>query len=176
MTHLCVMTGNYLSGACGYKTALLEWGGQGDFERIEQECVGKVPGKKPFTLQDVDYYAGAAEEDLAACVNLDYRYIIIDFGGINGKNRTEFFRCGKKVVVISLCEWQIEAFWKFRREEGTAVKESWVYTAAFGSEETRMEIVKRLKLPIVRIPLSVDAFTVDREMMRWFEGLLGAHL
>jgi len=176
VTHLAVMMGNYLSGACGLKTAVLEWNGQRDFKKMEQECLGRQMGGRPFTVLDVDYYAGADERVLTACINLNYQHIIIDFGGISVENRTEFFRCDRKLVVASLSEWQIEAFWEFLRQEGKAGKRSWTYLTAFGSEETRIEIVRRLKLPIVRIPLSVDAFTVTREMMRWFEELLTARI
>ncbi len=176
VTHLAVMMGNYLSGACGLKTAVLEWNGQRDFKKMEQECLGRQMGRRPFTVPDGDYSAGADERVLTACINLNYQHIIIDFGGISVENRTEFFRCDRKLVVASLSEWQIEAFWEFLRQEGKAGKRSWTYLTAFGSEETRIEIVRRLKLPIVRIPLSVDAFTVTREMMRWFEELLTARI
>ena len=176
VTHLAVMMGNYLSGACGLKTAVLEWNGQRNFKKMEQECLGRQMGGRPFTVLDVDYYAGADERVLTACINLNYQHIIIDFGGISVENRTEFFRCDRKLVVASLSERQIEAFWEFLRQEGKAGKRSWTYLTAFGSEETRIEIVRRLKLPIVRIPLSVDAFTVTREMMRWFEELLTARI
>ena len=176
VTHLAVMMGNYLSGACGLKTAVLEWNGQSNFKKMQQECLGPQMGGRPFTVLDVDYYAGADERVLTACINLNYQHIIIDFGGISVENRTEFFRCDRKLVVASLSEWQIEAFWEFLRQEGKAGKRSWTYLTAFGSEETRIEIVRRLKLPIVRIPLSVDAFTVTREMMRWFEELLTARI
>lgn len=172
VTHLSVMMGNYLTGACGLKTAVLEWSGQGDFKKMEQECLGRQMGGCPFTVLDVDYYAEADERVLTACINLNYQHIIIDFGGISVENRMEFFRCDRKLVVASLSEWQIEAFWRFLREEGKAGIRSWTCLAVFGSEEARREMKKRLKLSIERIPLSVDAFTVTREMMRWFEQLL----
>lgn len=176
VTHLTVWMGNYLAGACRLKTAVLEWNRQGDLQKMEQECLGRQMGERPFTVLEVDYYAGADERVLTACINLNYQHIIIDFGGICVENKTEFFRCDRKFIVASLSEWQIEAFWKFMREEGTAGKRSWTYLTAFGSEETRLEIIKRLKLPIERIPLSTDAFTVTREMMRWFEQQLTVHL
>lgn len=175
MTHLCVMMGNYFTGACACKTAVLEWGRREEFMKIGQLCAGEGSRVQPFYLLDTAYYAQADDVVLMACMELDYQRIIIDFGDIRQDNRTEFSRCGKKYLVTSLSEWQIGAFWEFVRGEGTAGTKSWMYLAAFGSEETRREIIKRLKFPIERIPLSVDAFTVTREMMDWFEHILTPH-
>lgn len=175
MTHLCIMMGNYFSGACGCKTAVLEWGRRKEFTRIEQVCTGRVSGVQPFWLLEVAYYTGADDRVLTACINLDYQHIIIDFGEIGEENRTEFSRCDKKFLVASLSEWQTEAFWAFVRGEWTVGRRSWIYLAVFGSEETRREMIKRLNMTIERIPLSVDAFTVDREMMGWFESIFTSH-
>ena len=40
--------------------------------------------------------------------------------------------------------------------------------AAFGSETIRREIEKQFRIPLRRIPLSADAFLVDRRAMEWF--------
>ena len=48
----------------------------------------------------------------------------------------------------------------------------WIYTAAFGSEDTRREIERQFGIPLRRVPLSVDAFSVDYRTMKWFEGIL----
>ena len=52
-------------------------------------------------------------------------------------------------------------------EEGR--RAGWIYTAAFGSEDTRKQIERRFGISLVRVPLSVDAFSVDYETMQWFE-------
>lgn len=176
MTHLCVMMGNYLVSACGRKTAVLEWKGQENFAKIEQACTGRKNKVQPFHLLGAAYYGKADETVLTACINLDYQHIIIDFGCIKEENRTEFSRCDRKLLVVSFSEWQMEAFWGFVQEGEAAGKKGWLYLAAFGSEETRREIIRRLKIPIERIPLSVDAFTVTRELMDWFERILTSHV
>ena len=48
----------------------------------------------------------------------------------------------------------------------------WIYMAAFGSEDTRRQIEKQFRIPLIRVPLSVDAFSVDYRSMQWFERIL----
>ena len=55
---------------------------------------------------------------------------------------------------------------------GRRVRCRWIYTAAFGSEDTRREIERQFGIPLRRVPLSVDAFSVDYRTMKWFEGIL----
>ena len=48
----------------------------------------------------------------------------------------------------------------------------WIYTAAFGSEDIRREIERQFHILLKRVPLSVDAFSVDYRVMEWFGGIL----
>ena len=43
---------------------------------------------------------------------------------------------------------------------------------AFGSEDTRKQIERQFGISLVRVPLSVDAFSVDYKTMQWFERIL----
>lgn len=176
VTHLCVMMANYLSGACAKSVALLEWGNQGDYARMEQITAGRPVGREHYRLLDVEYYKDAGPDQLAACLNLDYQHIILDFGKISEENKTEFYRCDRNLVVASFSEWQSDAFWEFYRSGTGAEKKGWIYLAAFGSEETRTEIKKRLRISFLRIPLSVDAFTITGELLLWFDQLFTHHI
>ena len=64
-----------------------------------------------------------------------------------------------------------EAFLELLSEE-EGRRTGWIYTAAFGSEDTRKQIERRFGISLVRVPLSVDAFSVDYETMQWFERIL----
>lgn len=172
VTHLCIMMANYMSGVCGKKTAVLEWGEQGSYGRMKSICTGEGGGE-PCRVLEVDYYLKSGNRELAECIRIGYQSIIIDFGPAAEENKAEFLRCGRTFILASLSEWQIDAFWKFYRGEDKAEHSGWIYLTAFGSEETRTEIKKRLKLSIERIPLSIDAFVITREMMAWFARLLG---
>lgn len=48
----------------------------------------------------------------------------------------------------------------------------WIYAAAFGGEDTRRKIEQRFGISLKRIPLSVDAYAVDRRVKDWLEGIL----
>lgn len=169
VTHFCVMMANYLSGACGKSTAVLEWGNQGSLKKMEQICTGKQTIGGSYRLLNVDYYPQSGPKELTSGLSVNYQHVIIDFGEVKEEKKVEFLRCDMKIIVASFSEWQMDAFWEFYKTESKARKNGWIYLAVFGSEETRIEIKKRLKLPFLRIPLSIDAFTITREMMTWFE-------
>lgn len=175
VTHLCIMMANYRTSILRQKTAVLEWkAGRVNINGIssmEAICTGKT-GSIPYRVLEVDYYPAAGGEELSGCVNKDYQKIILDFGNWRDECRTEFLRCNKKIIVMSLSEWQIDAFWEFYRREGEAKMKSLLCLTAFGSEESRKEINKRLKLSIGRIPFSADAFAITGEQMPWFARLL----
>lgn len=108
---------------------------------------------------------------LASCLDGTYDEVIIDFGELRPSIRAEWLRCEVKIVMAALSEWKLEAFLELLSEE-EGRRTGWIYTAAFGSEDTRKQIERQFGISLARVPLSVDAFSVDYETMRWFEGIL----
>lgn len=170
-THVSIMLLNYLSGCERRKAVLLEWNRSGDFEKLEKICTGKIREKKRFQVLDADYYKAAGPAELGEVLECNFNDILIDFGVLREDCISEFMRCEEQLVVGSLSEWQEEAFRKFVKEHGTG-KKSWKYIAAFGSEETRKEFMRRPGVAVERIPSSVDAFSVTKECSRFFTNLI----
>lgn len=169
-THYAILMANYMVSVCRFRCAVLEWNEHGDFERMERICKGSVSEKNYFSVLDVDYYKCSGPEKLLFCMSEGYDRIIIDFGDDFFKQKIEFLRCDKKHVIAALSEWQIEGFLEFVREmKAEAGYKSWNYVVSFGSEETRRQIKKKLKLPIRRIPLSEDPFALNRQLIAYFE-------
>ncbi|MCC8027045.1 MAG: hypothetical protein LIP16_17315 [Clostridium sp.] len=176
MTHLTLWTANYLSSSLRHRTAVIEWNDHGSFGRI-QEIFCRFPGRTPdarnmmYKIFEVAYYKGGNSQVLAACMGGAYDDIIIDFGEMRPSIRAEWLRCTLKVVNGALCEWKLGKFLEFLTEEENR-SGGWIYTAAFGSEDTRREIEKQFRISLLRVPLSADAFSVDRRAMEWFERIL----
>ncbi|MBS6643450.1 MAG: hypothetical protein KH366_07705 [Clostridiaceae bacterium] len=169
-THYAILLANYLVGVCRYRCAVLEWNEHGDFERIERICRGAVTDNACFSVLKADYYKHSGPEVLPYCMAEGYDQIIIDFGSDFLKQKIEFLRCDEKYVIASLSEWQIEGFLEFVREMKTeAGYKSWNYAVSFGSEDTRKQMRKKLKIPVGRIPLSEDPFALNRQMIAYFE-------
>lgn len=167
-THLTLWSANYLSGCCQKRTAVVEWSGHNSLIRLKAGPEGKKPeGAKAFRLLDVDYYLQGEKEALASCIRAGYEEILIDFGPMRPQIRPEWFRCSKRILTAALSEWKLDAFLGFLTEE-EALGEGWSCMAAFGSETIRREIEKQFRIPLRRIPLSADAFLVDRKAMVWF--------
>ena len=160
-----MLLANYLAGVPGKRTAVLEWNSHGDLAAMEAVCMGERTDKKEYRVLGVLYVKAAGMEDLVSCMNRKYERIIIDFGDSFGKNRTEFLRCDRKIVLLSFSEWQMERCLEFAAQTAGEPNESWEYYTVFGSEESRIEVRKKLGLPVQRVPFSADAFTVTREIL-----------
>lgn len=169
VTHLALLTANYLQGVQGKKTAVLEWNDHGDFNRLGKVCTGRLQDAGCYGILNVDYYPQADGGRLMECLAAGYQEILIDFGSMGKQERIELTRCSVVWIVMSFSEWQMDAFWEIVGSKEDAGKESWQFLAAFGSEESRLQWNKRQKPKIFRIPFSADAFTVTREMMDWME-------
>lgn len=152
---------------------MIEWNGHGSFEQVERIVHGTAgePVCRPWRILGVAYYKEGNSQVLAACMNGTYDEIIIDFGELRPSIRAEWLRCTVQVLTGALSEWKLEAFLELLTEEEER-RNGWIYTAAFGSEDTRKEIEKRFRIPLYRVPPSVDAFSVDKEAMDWFDGIL----
>ncbi len=173
VTHASLMLANYLQGVCGRRTAVLEWNDHGDFRRLGKLCTGRAGEQVCYGIQQVDYYPGADAGRLMECRKAEYEQIVIDFGVIKEMTCVELMRCTTVWILMSFSEWQMEAFWELVGSKESSVTESWQFFTVFGSEESRTEWNKRRKPKITRIPLSVDAFTVTRELMEWMETVAG---
>jgi len=171
-THFCILTANYLCSACGKRTAVLEWNGHGDFARFGSACTGEDRERAVYRIQDVDFYPGADGCRLADCMEKEYQRIVIDFGILKEQKNAELLRCHKVFLMVSFSEWQEGAFGKMDTWRESALHNGWQCLTVFGSEESRIQWNKRRRPAILRIPFSVDAFTVTEEEMAWMKPLL----
>ncbi|MGL5436998.1 MAG: hypothetical protein ACRDBO_16745 [Lachnospiraceae bacterium] len=160
-----------MTGTGRSRTAVLEWNRHDDFGRMREICINDTRDRSSFRILDVDYYAQADAGVWMDCVKQGYRRIILDCGVITEKSLYECVRCDKTVVVGSLAEWQIGSFLEFLDVEGRP-DAGWTYAAVFGSDEARRKLQKRFGRNILRIPFSVDAFTISRADMDFFVSLL----
>lgn len=176
VTHLALWLANYLASSLQRRTAVIQWNGHGSFEQMEEIFCGGLkrsagPAIYSYKILEVTYMNEGNSQVLAACMNGPYDEIIIDFGEMRPSIRAEWLRCTLKVVAGALCEWKLGAFLELLTENDDR-RDQWIYTAAFGSEDTRKEIEKRFRISIYRVPPSADAFSVDKEAMNWFERIL----
>lgn len=174
VTHFSIQLANYLTGVLGKRTAVLEWNDSGDFERIEKFFCKKSVLKRvlsAFKLLEVFYVKRAGQEELLECINQGFDSVVIDFGNDYYSVREEFLRCGRKVLLGSLCEWQAEAFIDLLVQEKNW-EGRWTILTVFGSEEAAAELKKRMHISVGRIPESMDAFAVTGETMAFFDEFL----
>ena len=171
-----MLAANYLSSSLQRRTAVIEWNDHGSFFQIKatfRDSLEKRAGSADYGYKifGVAYYMQGDPRVLARCMDGSYDDIVIDFGEMRASIRAEWLRCEVKIVMAALSEWKLEAFLELLSEE-EGRRTGWIYTAAFGSEDTRKQIERQFGISLARVPLSVDAFSVDYETMRWFEGIL----
>ena len=178
VTHFVIQAANYLCSCRQKKTAILQWNPQKDLEKIRaflgaggKEDSRSFKKKDHFRLLGVDYYYEGDPAVLAACMEKDYQEILIDFGKVREEVFPEWKKKKKKVLVADLSEWKLESFLGLFTEKEKTGKD-WICLTAFGSEIVRKEIERQFRLSVKRIPLSVDAFSVDIQTMEWFADIL----
>lgn len=169
VTHLTLLTANYLQSVQRKKTAVLEWNSHEDFDRLGKICTGRLQDADCYQIQSVNYYPQADGSRLVECLEAGYQEILIDFGSMGKQVHIELTRCGVVWIVIAFSEWQIGAFWEIIRSGDDAKRKNWQFLTAFGSEESRIEWNKKRNPKVGRIPFSADAFTITRELMGWME-------
>lgn len=171
-THFTLWAANYLSAVRQRRTAVLEWNSHGDFQRLERICAGGQRREAPFfRVLDAAYYKRGCAATLASCMEGSYDEILIDFGQRTKAAQTEWLRCQVRIVTAAFSEWQLEDA-SGLMELGEELGRGWICLAAFGSEGARREAERKLKIPVIRMPFSADAFRVDRNAMAWFEQIL----
>lgn len=170
VTHFAVMTAGYLSGVLRKRCAVLEWNSHGDFNHMRNVCTEEKGKAGVFQVLEVDYYEQAGINTLLLCKKSGCQTVIVDYGTVREGNLEEFLRCDRQFVLGSLSEWQMEAFLEFEGK-GKKAEKSWETFVSFGSEEARINMEKRLKRPVRRVPVSVDAFVVTGEMLKFYQKL-----
>ena len=170
VTHFSVMTAGYLTGVMRMRCAVLEWNHHESFSRMAAACSCEKKGGNPFRVLETDYFGKAGIDTLLLCKKSGYQAVIVDYGTAKEGNLDEFFRCSRQLVIGSLSEWQIGEFLEFEKR-GMKTEKSWDSLVSFGSEEARKSLEKRLKVPVRRIPFSIDPFSVTAETISFYEQL-----
>jgi hypothetical protein len=169
-THLSVWISNWLTGIYHEKTAVLEWNDHGDFGKMLKFCQTGADDRMCGQILDVDYYPEAGAGELAFCIRQLYERILIDYGECTEERLDEWIRCDRRVLVGSFSEWQSGRFLELlRRFE--KLRQEWTAVVVFGSEETRRAAEKEMHRRILRVPYSVDAYTVTRSDMNFLKKL-----
>lgn len=176
MTHLAVLAANYLASCLQRRTAVIEWNDHCGLEAMNRVYRGytdryRALSEYTYKILGVTYFMQGSPHVLAACMDGTYDEIIIDFGEMRPDIRADWLRCGVTIITAALSDWKLEAFLELLSEEDGAAT-GWVYTAAFGSEDTRRQIERQFGISLIRVPLSVDAFSVDYRSIQWFERIL----
>lgn len=170
VTHFSVMTAGYLSGVLRMRCAVLEWNHHESFSCMRAACSSGKKGENPFRVLETDYFEKAGINTLLLCKKSGYHVVIVDYGSAKEGNLEEFYRCSRQLVIGSLSEWQIGEFLEFEKR-GIKTEKSWDSLVSFGSEEARASLEKRLKIPIRRIPFSIDPFSVTSKTISFYEKL-----
>lgn len=164
VTHFAFMLAGYLSGVERKTCAVLEWNCHGDLNSMKLVCCKDKRTKGFFRVLETDCYESADINTLLLCKKSGYQTVIVDYGSVSEGNLEEFLRCDRQFVVGSLSEWQMRDFVEFERNRKQADK-SWESLLSFGSEEARKNMEKKLRIPVRRIPLSVDPFIITSEII-----------
>ena len=148
-THLAVQMANCLVSWMQRRTAVIEWNPHGDFASAEV-----------LMRADEHKRSGQKTEEI---FRRGYSLLEVDY-----------YKEGNPRILAGCMEGLYDDiiidFGQMRRE--IRLGNGWIYAAAFGGEDTRRKIEQRFGISLKRIPLSVDAYAVDRRVKDWLERIL----
>lgn len=174
VTHFSVSLAAYLSGVLSRRTALLEWNDSGDFARMEKVCAKKVvtdSGVNSFNISDIVCFKEAGRRQAVSCLESGFDAIVIDFGVFRAGIRDDFFLCGRRFLVGSVCEWQLPGLADFVEKQGARHRRC-EYFSVFGDQETLNLAERFLGIQIRKIPISEQAFIVTGDSLVFMERFL----
>lgn len=172
VTHTAIAMAMYCRHVIGVKTALYEWNETDAFSDIESICKTKKLDNKSYRLHDIDIYKDGSLGDYLNVAQMDYEYIIIDFGKLSEDNRAHISRCQRCEYVVSLSEWKIDKSMELLLMPCERSIDRQDYLTVFGSEENAKKIKRRFRKDIIRVPYSADAFILSSDMYNVLKSIL----
>lgn len=120
VTHTGIAIAGYCRSILREPTVIIERSGNYDFCRIKNNHINSESpemetGKISFNWKGITFVPENSEMKIADAVNLNFRYIIIDFGILLSRHRDEFIRCDKKIIVCNCSDWKIDYLEQFIR-------------------------------------------------------------
>lgn len=153
VTTLSIAMTRYCSRRLKNRTALVELSGNHELEELQcQRCSGRHHAVREH------YFANARCEDMAEIAGCGCEYQVLDLGSEFYRIRSEFLRCDRKVIVVSLVPWKRKELDYFMsaiyREE--RMGDGVTFLAQFGKKEDKKDFQKTYGVPVFTLPYLGD--------------------
>lgn len=180
VTHLSILLANYLSQWLGKKVAYVEYGQQEDImhmKNIYSEVYGSTKESSEeedfFLIHRVTYYKSVRPAELAEIIGASYDCIILDLGMDFIKNKHEFFRCDRKLVVSSLTPWKQQELERFQQHTcHINQSDEWLYMIPFVKKRELKQAAKEFRKQFWGIPYEPDPFSLSEETIHLFQKVI----
>lgn len=154
VTTLSIAMARYCSQRLKDHTALVELSGNHELEELQrQRCSGGRHAAREH------YFANARCESMAEIAGCGCGYQVLDLGSEFYRIRSEFLRCDRKVIVVSLVPWKRKELDYFMsavyREE--KMGDGVMFLAQFGKKEDKKDFQKTYGVPVFTFPYLEDA-------------------
>lgn len=139
-THTSIMFANYV-GRKVKKIALVEWGRQEAFEKIEKVYEGRGFREydEKFKINKVEYFKNYSESGFAGFRRENYDVVVVDFGKQSGKKIKAITEVDKIFIVGRSNEWRIHEIIEFNE---TYEEIPCTYVVPF-AESMEMKLLKK---------------------------------
>lgn len=202
-THLGIALANYCCSFHHAKTALLEVNPTGEFGRLAEYSESSLLGTgfgndtsprragigkdssllrthtdtecgSRILIYGVDYYPSVPLSALSAFYNLDYRYVILDYGAAERERYQDFLRCDRKLIVGSLSPWKKDCYEEFLQAYQPIQQHggNTVYLALFGYKADLLEFSHQHHLSMRAVPFIANPFQLEKNLFSFLESLI----
>ncbi|MGB8454845.1 MAG: hypothetical protein WCD89_21265 [Anaerocolumna sp.] len=173
VTHLGILLATYLSEYRGQRIAFIECSPRTDLQYLKQyffDQTEDIDHQDFFTIRRVTFYQNKNLQGIPEIVGDKYDCVILDLNTDMVKNKSEFLRCDKKIIVSSLTVWKIHELDKFTGNTAHIKNcEQWIYAISFAQNKALKEGIKRLQKNIYGIPYEPDPFILTEEVIHFFQ-------
>lgn len=169
-THFALMASNYFVNGLGYKTAVVECNGHGDFVKLYDETKNMDGDMRCFSYKGIDCCICPTTDELGQLYMKKYNVVICDMNYEAKDNIAEFLRCDVRIVVGSTSVYKLGRL--IRAVEGFEGADFMV--AVFMSDKKQLrKLTKNYNIKAVDIPVEINPMKMTSETLEWFAYYLG---
>lgn len=175
VTHLGISLAAYFSEYQRRNTAYVECSSHNDLSNLQKNCTDISEDtcyQGFFTHRRVTFYKNRNLLNIPEIIGGQFECIILDMGTDIVKNKSEFLRCDKKIVVSSLAVWKRQELNKFILNTAHINNcEQWIYAIPFTTNKEIKEALKKQRKKLYAVPYEPDPFYLTKEVIQLFQRL-----
>lgn len=161
-THFSIMLGNSISNGIKAHTAIVEYGSENAYLRLQKETGNRQKNPNKFTYAGIDFYYNIQEEKLTEIISKRYEVVILDMKYGSKEVMKEFLRSDKRIVVAGINLWQADRLKSFLKNEKMKSLNYLCVALAYDRKAAK-KLKKEYGILVEPIPIEQNPFEISAD-------------